>query len=126
MPMDSESEQLWENVAPDLQPLCRKLRELVVGLDPQCTEIVWLKQGIASYGVGPKKMSEHYVYIAPKSQHVNFGFYYGASLDDPAGLMEGSGKQMRHIKLRNPAEAQSAPMEALIVKAIAERKQALS
>jgi hypothetical protein len=32
--------------------------------------------------------------------HVNVGFFHGASLDDRACLLEGSGKRMRHVKLR--------------------------
>ncbi|HXC60874.1 MAG TPA: DUF1801 domain-containing protein [Steroidobacteraceae bacterium] len=31
--------------------------------------------------------------------HVNVGFFHGVTLDDPAGLLEGSGKRMRHVKL---------------------------
>ena len=34
------------------------------------------------------------------SAHVNIGFFHGAALDDPAGLLQGAGKRMRHVKLR--------------------------
>src|SRR5688572_11602772 len=39
-------------------------------------------------------------YVDAFTQHVNVGFFQGASLPDPAGLLEGSGKRMRHVKLR--------------------------
>jgi len=39
-------------------------------------------------------------YVNVFSSHVNVGFFYGAALADPAGLLEGSGKRMRHVKLR--------------------------
>src|SRR5271154_1533647 len=39
-------------------------------------------------------------YVDSFAAHVNVGFFYGASLDDPAGLLEGDGKRMRHVKLR--------------------------
>jgi Domain of unknown function (DU1801) len=39
-------------------------------------------------------------YVDAFSAHVNIGFFYGAALDDPAGLLEGAGKRMRHVKLR--------------------------
>jgi hypothetical protein len=46
--------------------------------------------------------------------HVNVGFFHGAALADPAGLLEGTGKSMRHVKLR-PGLALDAPaLEALI------------
>jgi hypothetical protein len=40
-----------------------------------------------------------FAYVDAFSQHVNLGFYEGATLDDPAGLLEGAGKRMRHVKL---------------------------
>jgi len=40
-------------------------------------------------------------YVNSFKSHVNVGFFYGAVLEDPAGLLEGSGKRMRHVKL-NP------------------------
>src|ERR1700733_3759948 len=36
-------------------------------------------------------------YVNTFSAHVNVGFFHGATLDDPAGLLEGSGKRMRHV-----------------------------
>ena len=39
-------------------------------------------------------------YVGAFSAHANVGFFYGAFLDDPAGILEGAGKRMRHVKLR--------------------------
>jgi hypothetical protein len=39
-------------------------------------------------------------YVNTFTRHANVGFFYGAWLDDPAGLLEGTGKRMRHVKLR--------------------------
>src|SRR5690242_5432617 len=39
-------------------------------------------------------------YVNAFSAHVNVGFFRGAELTDPAGLLEGTGKLMRHVKLR--------------------------
>lgn len=41
-----------------------------------------------------------FAYVGAFKAHVNLGFFHGAELDDPAGLLEGSGKFMRHVKLR--------------------------
>jgi len=71
--------------------------------------------------LGPKKMSEHYVYIAPQSKHVNLGLYHGSVVDDPQKLLEGTGKKLRHVKLRSVADADSDSLKQLIVDAIAER-----
>jgi hypothetical protein len=39
-------------------------------------------------------------YVNAFKAHASVGFYYGATLADPAGLLEGDGKRMRHVKLR--------------------------
>ena len=41
-----------------------------------------------------------FAYVNAFRAHANVGFYYGAMLPDPAGLLEGDGKRMRHVKLR--------------------------
>ncbi len=41
-----------------------------------------------------------FAYVDAFRAHVNLGFYRGASLPDPAGVLEGKGKLMRHVKLR--------------------------
>ena len=46
-------------------------------------------------------------YVNVFKAHVNVGFFYGATLDDPARLLEGAGKRMRHVKLR-PAQGLDA------------------
>lgn len=55
-----------------------------------------------------------FAYVAVYRAHVNVGFFNGAVLSDPAGLLEGSGKFMRHVKLRPDAEPDAAALEALI------------
>ena len=107
---------------PALRPVCEALRSLVASHHPEFAEVVWPKLRIASFGVGPKKMTQHYAYIAVQAAHINFGFYHGASLDDPGGLLEGIGKALRHIKFRSLPEVQSAAVASLLRQAIAERK----
>jgi hypothetical protein len=41
-----------------------------------------------------------FAYVNIFRAHANVGFFYGAELPDPAGLLEGSGKRMRHVKLK--------------------------
>jgi hypothetical protein len=53
-------------------------------------------------------------YVNAFKDHVNVGFYQGASLDDPARLLEGSGKRMRHVKLRPGRECDAAALRDLI------------
>jgi hypothetical protein len=53
-------------------------------------------------------------YVNSFKTHVNVGFFYGAMLEDPAGLLEGSGKRMRHVKLNLGRELNAAALSDLI------------
>jgi hypothetical protein len=53
-------------------------------------------------------------YVGAYREHVNVGFYLGALLDDPARLLEGTGKRGRHVKLRPGREIDSAALARLI------------
>lgn len=56
-------------------------------------------------------------YVGAFRAHGNVGFFYGATLDDPARLLEGTGKRMRHVKLRWGQEADTAALGELIAAA---------
>ena len=53
-------------------------------------------------------------YVNTFKNHVNVGFFHGATLEDPAGLLVGSGKRMRHVKLKPGSELNSAALRDLI------------
>jgi hypothetical protein len=53
-------------------------------------------------------------YVDAFTGHVNVGFFQGADLEDPAHLLEGTGKYMRHVKLRPGDEADASALRILI------------
>ncbi|MBS2024241.1 MAG: DUF1801 domain-containing protein [Deltaproteobacteria bacterium] len=53
-------------------------------------------------------------YVNVFKAHVNIGFFHGASLADPAGLLEGQGKFMRHVKARPDRLPDEAALRRLI------------
>ena len=53
-------------------------------------------------------------YVNVFTSHVNVGFYFGADLDDPADLLEGTGKRMRHVKLRPEDDHDAGALRCLI------------
>ena len=61
-------------------------------------------------------------YVNVFTAHVNVGFFRGATLDDPAGLLEGAGKRMRHVKLPPGREPDPVALAALIVAAHADMR----
>ena len=99
---------------PEVQALARAARELLAEVMPGVTEVPWARQRIAGYGVGPKKMSQHFCYLAPFKTHLNFGFMYGAQLPDPENLLEGSGANLRHVKIRSLADLERPALRRLV------------
>jgi hypothetical protein len=63
-----------------------------------------------------------FAYVNSFRSHVNVGFFYGAMLEDPAGMLEGSGKRMRHVKLKPDSELDTAGLRHLIEAAYADIK----
>ena len=68
-------------------------------------------------------MTEHYAYIGVHASHVNLGFYHRDALDDRAGLLEGSGKKLCHVKIRTIADTRHPGTVALLRQAIADRQR---
>ena len=66
-----------------------------------------------------------FAYVDAFTAHANIGFYEGASLDDPAGLLEGAGKRMRHVKLRWGREVNAAALCELIAAAYRDMRERL-
>ena len=64
-------------------------------------------------------------YVDAFTAHVNVGFFHGAALPDPAGLLEGSGKYMRHVKLKPGVVRDSAGLRRLIHDAYSDIKARL-
>ncbi len=53
-------------------------------------------------------------YVNVFTSHVNVGFFHGAGLPDPACLLQGNGKFMRHVKLRPGTATNAAALSRLI------------
>jgi hypothetical protein len=66
-----------------------------------------------------------FAYVGAFKAHVNVGFFRGAKLSDPAGLLEGTGKYMRHVKLRPDDGTDAAALTELIESAYTDMKRRL-
>ena len=54
-----------------------------------------------------------FAYVNVFTSHVNVGFFHGAALPDPAGLLQGTGRFMRHVKIRSGAATAAADRAAI-------------
>lgn len=103
------------------RPLLLRAYDLIVAIHPDVVIVPRLGEKSLSFGFGSKKMSEAYCYLIPFAKHVNLGFFHGAAIDDQ-GVLEGSGKLMRHIKIRNVDQLDDPALTALVSRAIDERR----
>lgn len=110
-------ENIMKKTSLEMGEIAQELRLLIADILPGVTEVAWEKQRIAGYGIGSKKMSEQFCYIAPMKNHVNLGFYYGADLDDPSEILEGTGKNLRHVKIRFKSEVGKPELRQLLLQA---------
>ncbi len=72
--------------------------------------------------MGPTiRMKNSFVYITGFSKHANLGFLGGASLNDPDGVLEGTGAAMRHVKFASASEiAEASWLDRYLKAAIAQ------
>jgi hypothetical protein len=115
--MDEGFETIVTQANPHVEALARRAQALIEEVMPDVVKVAWPKQNIIGYGVGPKKMSEQFCYIAVFKARINLGFYYGADLVDPENLLEGTGQSMRHIKISKPEQLQNPAVRDLITAA---------
>jgi len=94
------------------QRLIRALRRFVARTAPGLVEAVKWGNGCWLSG----KVPVTYVYAA--EDHVQFGFLNGAALDDPEGLLQGSARYVRHVRVRKPGDIDGAAFAALLRQAI--------
>jgi hypothetical protein len=89
---------------PAIRELALDARELVLAvLAPSHESILDVYALAMNYGFS-ERMKDQALYIGVYSKHINFGFYRGAQMDDPQGILEGRGRQLRHIKIKSQAD----------------------
>jgi len=66
-----------------------------------------------------------FAYVAAFKDHINVGFFRGAELPDPHGLLEGAGKSMRHVKVRPDGSIDGTALQDLIHAAHADMQRRL-
>jgi len=89
---------------PAIRELALDARELVLRvLEPSNESVLDVYALAMNYGYS-ERMKDQAVYIGVYKNHVNLGFYRGALMDDPEGVLKGTGKQLRHIQIKSPAD----------------------
>ncbi len=101
--------EMLDTHTPEIQELVQALRELIQAAAPELVEEVKTGWGNIVY-----KRNGVVCAISPYSNHVNLNFYQGISLPDPARVLEGTGRSLRHVKIRPTDELRSDVLIPLI------------
>jgi len=111
-----ELDALLDKFSDDVQQIARAACTVVGKLAPKAQATVHGGWKLISYSYSGG-MKATVCAVAPHAKHVNLQFSNGPALNDPKGLLEGTGKKLRHVKLRGPQEASAQAVKDLIKQA---------
>ncbi|ASS49124.1 MAG: hypothetical protein A3D31_04660 [Candidatus Fluviicola riflensis] len=94
-------------------------RNYLLELAPECNELVYHTHALTSVFCISDKLSDAFCMLPIYTNHVNLGFNKGALLQDPHGLLTGTGNLIRHIDIKSPGDYRNPEVTALIREAIA-------
>jgi hypothetical protein len=110
--------EVWMHEQPEeLAAIARQWFEVMRGCGDDVREVMHDDQPTACVG------DAAFAYVDAFTAHVNVGFFRGAELVDAAGLLHGTGKFMRHVKLRPDRDVDAASLRELIETAYVDMKR---
>lgn len=107
------AEPILTKLSPEMRDLVQQLRVLVRNVMPQVTEKTHLGWGAIHYAPSGK-MRDLVAALLPQRAYVNLELGDGVDLPDPARRLEGTGKRLRHVKIRSGADVQDPDVRALL------------
>ena len=119
LPRDADVDAWLNTQTPELGAIAREWFDAMRECGDDVRELVHDGCPVACVGDAP------FGYVNAFTSHVNVGFFHGATLSDPARLLEGTGKYMRHVKLTPGLFRDSARLSALIEEAYSDVKRRL-
>ena len=114
---DPTLDDLLAKSDPDVRAIAHRARELVLAALPDAVEKVHMGWRNATFGVAPSMADQLFV-ISPLKSRVNLAIFTGAGLADPAGLLEGTGRSMRHVKVASLAALDDPALAALLAASV--------
>jgi hypothetical protein len=111
--INDDIEKLLGSYDAAVKEIALRARDLISKLVPKAEEKVYSGWRVISFSLDGA-MTGQFCSIGPGRKYVNLYFMQGTSLDDPKGLLEGTGKNMRHVKIREAGELKNAALKGLI------------
>jgi hypothetical protein len=120
--LEADVDRLLSEHSPEIQAIERALRATIRAQFPDAVEQVDFGNKLIAFGRSMRMRGLLFAIIAHQ-QWVNLQLADGAELPDPDGLVEGTGKRVRHVKIRSVEAAGSTPVVALIRAQLAQRPE---
>ena len=118
---------LIDRYSPDVAALGRALIARMRDRVPQANALVFENYNALGVGFAPGETAPQVVLsVVLYPRWVSLFFFKGALLDDPAGLLEGTGKFMRHVKIKPGRPVNETALRALIERAYADIKRRIA
>ena len=121
--VEADVERLLAAHSAELQAIERALRVTIRSVFSDAVEQVDFGNKLIAFGRSMRMRDLQFAIIAHQTW-VNLQLADGAVLPDPDGLIEGTGKRIRHVKIRSVEQASSGPVVALIEAQLAARPEA--
>ena len=109
-----EAKEFFASYSKEVQELAWKARDLIFSVAPDISETVYPQMKVIRYGTDGNKMSGLVFGLMPTKNGVSIGFMHGTSLPDPEDLLKGSGKNLRHVKLKSPEDVARPALRNLL------------
>jgi hypothetical protein len=103
---------------PNLRSITRALRSFLKGIVPGVRETV------NAWGIPTFEAPDPFCFYVVGKNHVTFGFHFGTSLKDPESLLEGTGKNIRHVKLSKVEDLEQKGLRQLVRAAVRLKRKA--
>jgi hypothetical protein len=113
--MNADAQRLLAAQDPAIGALAGEACAVILGLYPDA--VVTVDGGDIGFGATTGYKGLVFT-VSPHAKHVTLGIAHGAGLTDPAGLLEGTGKVHRHVKLRKPADLARPELRDLMAAAL--------
>jgi len=109
--MPDSVEAFLSNFPEEIQTISRELRAIARRAMPVAHEFLYYDA--INYSLSNSPL-ERICYIRPLQKRVTLGFLFGRKLDDPHYLLRGTGKRMRHVKVRTMEDTRNPALEDLV------------
>jgi hypothetical protein len=121
----ADTDALLADHGPEVRAIFGALTALVRAAMPDANEQLDVPDHLLAFGFGPPggtRLRDFAVALIPHRAHVNVQHADGALLEDPTGIIEGTGKRIRHVKCRSVDDVNRPALRAVLVQQAAQRR----